>query len=212
MNQTLVIQKNQIQNRLNKLRPVYERALFHSLLRYFKDELLLLTLNWKTKEDKDSLIKTIEDRSYKLQSLIKSHFLIIAKDWYPGVDPDLIIKFQVARITKTTISYLEQAFLGKDFLIALSKVYNNNGRYLKIAKTEVNTMINFCLFSLAMVKGLTKKYWVCLSDLNSRDTHVSNCGKSLPLMDKWEGNLLFPGDPAGDPKMIINCRCFQIYE
>jgi len=55
--------------------------------------------------------------------------------------------------------------------------------------------------------------WLTAIDGRERDTHRAAHGQRIPLGGKYEvgGVLLeYPGDPAGPPEEIIQCRCTEI--
>lgn len=67
--------------------------------------------------------------------------------------------------------------------------------------------------SLAAEKSgvYTQKTWHTRRDNRVRRTHVTMEGETRLLSQKYSNQLRYPGDPDGQPKEIINCRCFETY-
>lgn len=220
MTNNLIRQKLTLQAKLNKARPFYEKALFHSLSRFYSEELLTLTSLVKSKKTYEECLSYVNSRQERLKTILKSHYIILSKDFNPKLmqSPihieylDLVIDKQVSRIYKTSLDYFTQAFKSKDIILSLTKVYKFAGRFMKIAKTESNTIVNYCLFAKALDEQKTKKYWVCVKEPNVREDHAALDLMSLPITETWNNGCLFPGDPNSTAGNIINCRCFQIYE
>lgn len=55
-----------------------------------------------------------------------------------------------------------------------------------------------------------KKTWISAGDEKVRDTHQDLDGVSIPVDQKFANGLMFPRDPSGEAKEVINCRCTQI--
>lgn len=58
------------------------------------------------------------------------------------------------------------------------------------------------------------KEWVATHDARTRDSHREADGTTVPMgmpfeLEGWP--LRYPGDPAGPPELVINCRCQAIY-
>ena len=100
-----------------------------------------------------------------------------------------------------------------------------------IARTETHSAAMFA--SLQSAKRSTiplNKEWVSVEDARTRDfgegdgivddfSHRAMDGVTVPMDDPYEvptkfgitEQLQFPGDPAGSPANVINCRCSQTY-
>lgn len=88
-----------------------------------------------------------------------------------------------------------------------------------IARTETAAAFNFA--NLEVVKemedstGPLLKTWVAGTDERVRESHAEADGQQVPLDGTFkvgDSELSFPGDPAGSPEEIINCRCTMVYE
>ena len=60
------------------------------------------------------------------------------------------------------------------------------------------------------------KTWLNTHDEKTRDTHADYPlgvgGESVPLKKKFSNGLEYPGDPAGPPAEVYNCRCSLSHE
>ena len=96
----------------------------------------------------------------------------------------------------------------------LRKVFKSRShRASTIARTEVNRAASGTRFEMMSREGIAEHQWVSSGDQYVRDTpphsHVALDGVIRAVGDSFrEGTLLLhPGDPAGDPQDVINCRC-----
>lgn len=80
-----------------------------------------------------------------------------------------------------------------------------------IARTETIGALNQGEFDTAVATGIIAgKEWLTQGDERVRDTHYA-CEREgmLALDGRFQTNgMLRPGDPAGGPEDVINCRCF----
>jgi uncharacterized protein with gpF-like domain len=84
-----------------------------------------------------------------------------------------------------------------------------------IAVTEVNGASNAGWFAGAVKeqqqlgRPLAKK-WIATHDTHTRPDHREADGQTVPLLSPFivgVSPMLYPGDKAGPPEEIINCRC-----
>jgi hypothetical protein len=81
-----------------------------------------------------------------------------------------------------------------------------------IARTETHGAANYGSQEAAKQTGVPmKKEWLASYDDRTRETH-REAGKqpAIGMDDTFrvgDSDLQFPGDPAGDPEEVINCRC-----
>jgi hypothetical protein len=88
---------------------------------------------------------------------------------------------------------------------------------MRIARTETMTATNYGkmrgMEQAANELGITiRKVWRATPDTRTRDDHFEMDGVSVAMNEKFEMPdgvtfLDYPGDPAGPPEQIINCRC-----
>ena len=58
-----------------------------------------------------------------------------------------------------------------------------------------------------------KKQWMATLDSTTRDSHVMADGQVVGTKDTFHlmhGELEYPGDPAGPPAEVYNCRCTMV--
>lgn len=81
----------------------------------------------------------------------------------------------------------------------------------RIARTEVLGALNEGTVDSYRQSGIVeRKEWLSVQDDRTRDAHAEADGQMVELEAPFnvDGEALqFPGDPAGDPGNIINCRC-----
>jgi len=84
----------------------------------------------------------------------------------------------------------------------------------RIARTEVIGASNKGSFDSALRSGLgIRKQWLTSGLKGIRDSHLIYESLGLKSIDySYAAGLKHPGDPAGAPSEIINCRCTIIYD
>lgn len=55
-----------------------------------------------------------------------------------------------------------------------------------------------------------EKQWLATLDSRTRDAHRDRDGETVPYNEEFSGGLEYPGDPAGEPADVYNCRCTMI--
>lgn len=91
------------------------------------------------------------------------------------------------------------------------------GRAVTIARTEVVSASNAGSIEGARALGdsaPTFKEWLATADERTREAHAEADGQVVALDDPFDVDgeeLDAPGDPAGSPENVINCRCTVVY-
>ena len=98
----------------------------------------------------------------------------------------------------------------------------DDSRALKVARTEAGMIMS--VSERAIVDRLPNRAMVRKSWLNARDERVREShenmqtltdpafgGVAIPLDQPYANGLMYPRDPAGGPREIIQCRCSQLY-
>lgn len=87
-----------------------------------------------------------------------------------------------------------------------------------VAVTEVHRAYNMGAFAAglraSLTLGLIFKRWRSRDDSRTRFAHDRADGQTVPINQPFIVNmeaLRFPGDPAGSPANVINCRCKPIF-
>lgn len=80
-----------------------------------------------------------------------------------------------------------------------------------IARTETHGAANYGSQEAAGALGLPlRKEWLAAHDERTRPSHADADGDKIGMDERFqvgESYLEYPGDPAGDPEEVINCRC-----
>lgn len=86
-----------------------------------------------------------------------------------------------------------------------------------IARTEVNGAYNAGTYESNQALGdvgPVEKYWIATGDDRTRQTHREADGQVRGFSDPFSvggSEMLYPHDPAGPAKEIVNCRCVLGY-
>jgi HK97 family phage portal protein len=85
-------------------------------------------------------------------------------------------------------------------------------RSVVIARTEVIGASNAGSRYAAQQTGLPlEKEWISTRDKRTRESHDELDGEKRPMDEPYSNGLLFPGDPSGTAKEVIQCRCTEGY-
>jgi HK97 family phage portal protein len=85
-------------------------------------------------------------------------------------------------------------------------------RSFRIARTVVHTGSGFGQYeAAAQSRIVTMHVWLTSRDGRVRDIHGPLEGQKVAFGERFSNGLLYPGDPAGGPGEIVNCRCNEIY-
>jgi uncharacterized protein with gpF-like domain len=80
-----------------------------------------------------------------------------------------------------------------------------------IARTETHGAANYGSNEAAKETGLPlRREWLAAQDERTRESHAEADGQIVGMDDAFavgSSFLMYPGDPAGDPEEVINCRC-----
>jgi HK97 family phage portal protein len=95
---------------------------------------------------------------------------------------------------------------------SITERYNHFGkkRARVVARTELTKFVNGGTLAAYEDSGVVKsKDWISAGD--ARDTHQdASAAPPIPINERFavgDSLLKYPGDPAGSPEEIINCRC-----
>lgn len=90
-------------------------------------------------------------------------------------------------------------------------IEKNKNRATLIARTETTRHQNIARsdsIDNARELGLIiNKEWYATNDNRTRDTHAALHGEIVGPDDVFSNGMEFPGDPAGGPSEVCNCRC-----
>ena len=84
-----------------------------------------------------------------------------------------------------------------------------------IARTETHGAMGAANEAAAVATGLPlMKEWVAASGERTRPDHAAASGQKVHLDKPFKvgaDSLMYPGDPAGSAKQIVNCRCASVH-
>lgn len=88
----------------------------------------------------------------------------------------------------------------------------------RIARTEVHGAVNGGTYAAAQAHmsrtgERQRKLWIATADDRTRPTHRKADRQQVGLEEPFEvggGRLMFPGDPSGPAREVINCRCSMV--
>ncbi len=92
----------------------------------------------------------------------------------------------------------------------------STGRAVTIARTETLTAVSIGReqkrqeVRAEFPDAKFVKTWVSAGDDAVRDSHEALDGVTIDADETFDNGLLYPRDPAGDAKEVINCRCTDI--
>lgn len=113
-----------------------------------------------------------------------------------------------AKIAAILTQSIEEGWNEATTVQAIRGLLNDRARALKIVRTEVIRAVNFGSMMAAYDSDyLYEKTWLAVNDNRTRKTHKHVSGETKDLLEEFSNGLLFPGDPLGSPREVINCRC-----
>ncbi len=93
---------------------------------------------------------------------------------------------------------------------------SNRARALRIARTQTAGAVGTGRHAGMKAAAVEKRFWLTSRDTEVRDAHVKAEQKysegialDMPFIVDGE-QLMYPGDPSGSAKNIINCRCVAL--
>jgi HK97 family phage portal protein len=91
-----------------------------------------------------------------------------------------------------------------DMAKRMSTVFKfNKSRARTISRTESCGIMNKTTFTTYKKHNIERKIWTG----GTRESHAAQDGMVIPIDKTFPNGLLYPGDPAGGPSEICNCRC-----
>lgn len=116
------------------------------------------------------------------------------------------------RFLKPFVNHLHTALGGPEASPTLSSPdlpADLQRRVQVIAATEAQAVYGQAQLRVLQRAGYTTKNWVTVGDDRVRESHVKcEAQRDIPLGDRFANGLLYPGDPAGGPEEVCNCRCW----
>ena len=125
---------------------------------------------------------------------------------------DEIDKTTLADLRATLAEGLDANETMPDIQARIQKVFQGEerGGYWRadtIARTEMLKVENYNALQGYQDAGANFKKWIASGPPDDRPEHTAMDGETVPIDEAFSNGLMYPGDPAGDPKDICNCRC-----
>ena len=92
----------------------------------------------------------------------------------------------------------------------------NRARALRIARTQTAGAVSTGRHAGMVAAGCELKGWITSGDAEVRESHRDagiKYARGIPVQEPFIVNgiaLMYPGDPAGPPAEIVNCRCVSV--
>ncbi len=121
------------------------------------------------------------------------------------------------QITDTTFSRLKNSVeegyrQGENYRQIADRVRDkydqiSQGRAEVIARTEAHTAAQHGNFDGYGQTGVKTKIWTAVMDSATRPSHAFLDGEEVMYNQKFSNGLMYPGDPNGPAREVVNCRC-----
>lgn len=121
------------------------------------------------------------------------------------------------QITETTFNELREVFKEafdsdnprKELISGVEQSYEGytTHRAETIARTETHGAFQKGNFEGYRQANVPTKIWVAVLDGATRDSHAGIDGEEVPTDQPFSNGLMFPGDPSGPAREVVNCRC-----
>lgn len=201
------------------MRSIYENGILQAIDN--SKEAMALTINDETskRSSRSDILATIATEFFltaRHKKALNNYVLALERDvidrerW--GADEDELSRtFTDDHIEDQYESYIERSIM--DRIATISELMSVGVANL-VSKEAIAAIIGIQGITYDMIR----KYWIHRNDSRVRDAHLAvpmmNPG-GVPLLSAFQtplGALQYPGDPAGLPGNIINCRCVLRYE
>ena len=96
---------------------------------------------------------------------------------------------------------------------SLQQFYTERAEFMaeRVARTETAMAAGYGQHEAALASGATWHMWLSTRDDRTRDEHIGIDGETVDLGVRYSNGMLYPGDPAGGPENVINCRCTELF-
>jgi SPP1 gp7 family putative phage head morphogenesis protein len=143
------------------------------------------------------------------ESYFDNHSLLVA-----NIESDVLADRLRAIITSAVSRGATARELADDIEKGIGGPNYSGWRALRVARTEVNAMMNrINLDAMSRTGVVSSKIWLAMADNAVRDTHRAADGQEVPINQPFVVGgmpMMCPGDPAGGPKEVVNCRCSML--
>ena len=87
----------------------------------------------------------------------------------------------------------------------------SSSRARTIAMTEIHNVFSKSNFLSATYKDMQSKTWQTCDDVLVRPAHAELDGVTIPIGEEFLPGLAYPGDSNATPDLVVNCRCWLVY-
>lgn len=96
---------------------------------------------------------------------------------------------------------------------SLQQFYTERAEFMaeRVARTETTMAAGYGQHEAALASGATWHMWLSTRDDRTRDEHAGIDGETVSLGARYSNGMMYPGDPAGGPEQVINCRCTELF-
>lgn len=116
-------------------------------------------------------------------------------------------------IRKGQTDGLSHTEIAKEIVKKSNKI--NIARAKTIVRTEIHTVAQRATQTMMeATKQIKEKEWVAVGDSRTRYIHQRANGERVGINDTFTRtgeSLMYPGDPNGSARNIVNCRCVTMY-
>lgn len=140
-------------------------------------------------------------------------------EWATGVMSRVqdINAYTAERVAKIIIDGLSENQSVEQIAAEVRSLFSNmsKSRAITIARTESLGASNFAQFQVYTIAGTPFKRWIATMDEKTRDSHASTHNQLRTMNEPFDVDgspMMFPGDPEGPAKEVINCRCALVPE
>jgi HK97 family phage portal protein len=82
----------------------------------------------------------------------------------------------------------------------------------KIAKTETHNTVGAGTHETYKAANVQRRSWLTTIDGRERESHAAINGEIREIDKPFSNGLMYPGDPSGSAKELVNCRCVELPE
>lgn len=200
-------QKTLLANKLEKQKQLFVGLFFRKLKTFFSGQLTIVKTLLGAGSDESAFFVSVDNSKPELERILKECYLTVCERYGVTIDNlDRVIHLTVGRICLNTKKLIHLHLQkNKDNVLHLFTLSN---RALRIANTEVNCVVNMCLYQKAYLSGLLHKQWVSPSGEGRHDRLTKLV---IPITEVFPNGLMYPGDVNGNLREVINCKCFCVY-
>jgi HK97 family phage portal protein len=193
--------KNQVKTAIESLRPQWEKTLTAI------GQVVLEDFGRQTAQD----LGAVKAWRFDAFSPAARHWL----EEHVGTSTTAILGTNMDNVSKI----IEDGFTANKTTVEIAKdlrgFYDENAIFnaMRTARTEVGSAAGYGSREAAKQSGVVKtKTWVSSRDDRVRDSHIELDNTTVDLDDAYPRvDMMYPGDPAGDPSEFIQCRCAEVY-